>query len=255
MVLPRTKKAFIGSLLIILLIVVSGVLFLFLRGGVSPLMAVKAFRAGYGLVHQGNYFDMVGRTVMADKSRYTPSLFDDLGGGANRVNEPPWWENSNGLANRIYGAGIFKKWEEIGGEKDRYLFLTDPYGAGEIKFRLIFEPKAEFFGRFHSVICIDDLDFGSQELEALGSGGKPVFMPLGYLSDFSPEEIERIFQPGDVVGFLLRYSGEPQGMPLKGEISTDGSNISVISSLILRRFGGQSQLEKDLGRKIKTNEI
>lgn len=214
-------------------------------------MAAKAFWSGYSLAYQGDYQDKVGRTVMAKKSRHTPEFFDDFGGGTLRESEPAWWEGGVGLLNRIYGVGVFKQWKEIQGEKDRHLVLTGPEGEGLIQLRAIFEPRTELFGRYETALCADNLNLDTGDFDRLGD--EPTFIPLDHLSDFSQEEIDKLLKPGDVVGFLLRYEEGLAGLPPKGELLKDDFETPVLSMLILRRFGGQEQLEKELGRKLEEN--
>jgi len=250
MSLSNFKKAALVVLLVFLLIAFSAGMFIFyFQDGISPLMTAKAFWSGYSLAYQGDYQDKVGRTVMAKKSRHTPELFDDFGGGALSDSEPAWWEGGVGFLNPIYGVGIFKQWEEIQGEKDRHLVLTGPEGEVLIKLRTVFEARTELFGRFQTVLCVDNLNLDTGDFERLGE--KPTFAPLAYLSGFSQEEIGKLLKPGDVVGFLLRYEGELTGFPPKGEPLKDDFETPVLSMLILRRFGGQEQLEKELGRKFE----
>src|SRR4030043_461327 len=161
MVLPKPakldnrKKVVLGLPLLVLLLFLIWGLFLYFQGGISPLIALRAYFAGYGVAYQRNYFDITGRTILANKLRYTPAFFDDLGGGAFYSDEPAWWEDGVGLLDRIYGVGVLKEWKEIPGSKDKHLLVTGPKGERELQLRVIFEPRGDLFGRYTTFLCFD----------------------------------------------------------------------------------------------------
>ena len=246
------KKAVLSFVVFLLLGFFLLVLVLYLRGGVSPLMAAKAFKSGYRLVYQGNYFDTVGRTVLADKSRYTVEFFDDLGGGGPNIDVLPWWANDKGLDDRIYGVGVFKQWEDVPESDDKYIVLNGPKGGGELKLRFIVKQGGERFASYQSTFCVEDLSLNYNDFVKMKF--QPVNVPLGYFNDFSEEERDRSLKAGDVVGFILNFSGKMiRSTPIRAEILEDNQGVPVISSLVLRRFGGESKLNLEK-KEIKSEE-
>jgi hypothetical protein len=190
---------------------------------------------------------------MANKSRYTPEFFDDLGGSGPNIDVLPWWVNEKGLDERVYGVGVFKKLEDIPESGDKYLVLSGPREVGELKLRLTIASKGEQYSVYQSTFCVEDLSLNYNDFMKMTS--QPINVPLGYFNDFSEEERDRALKAGDVVGFILRFSGKMiSSVPIRAEeILEDDQGVPLISSLVLRRFGGESKLNLEK-REIKSEE-
>ncbi|PIY94489.1 MAG: hypothetical protein COY68_02930 [Candidatus Levybacteria bacterium CG_4_10_14_0_8_um_filter_35_23] len=188
-------------------------------------------KAGYKVSWNGNKNDTTGRSIIADNSRDSTTTFQDSVAMANLEQNPQ---------NIVFGLGVFKGWETIANSKDVYILLENPQTKKSYKGRITFDDSAFNFvdnRNVKTLFLVEDMNYGPTT--------KTGFDASGYyflVFETNPkEDSQKAIKTGDVIGFrgLLEDTA-------KQIVKKDSSGVSVIHKVYLRRFGGSSELIKEL---------
>ena len=196
---------------------------------ISPFsLAARAEAAGYRIIFQGNSHDTTGRTVLHEGR-------GERSDGAGAF--PAVYKGAQDIWRLI---GVFKGWEEIANSKDRYIKLYDPLEDRDLPLaRVAFEESGLFKGRFYATsLAVANLDYGPEN-PAISPADK-----LGSVMDWEIKDLDRIFKPGDVILVTLVFGTEGEG------ILRDNEGKPLVGWLVIRRFGGKAQVEKELGEEV-----
>lgn len=148
------------------------------------------------------------------------------------------------LRDPTYMVGEFVRWEDIPGSKDKYIVLRYQKTKREFpRVRIEFEEDAP---PRPTLLAVEDLSVGSS------NPGDDLFL-LGLVKDWIAE-YPNLTQKGDAVVLDLKriLTGE---VTARGEaefiIEHDVNGEFIAERILIRRFGGKAQLEKELGIEIE----
>jgi len=190
-----------------------------------------AAKVGYGILWQGDKNDNTGRSLIADDARDTSTTVIDSVALANPEQNPQ---------NITLGLGVFKGWETIANSKDVYMVLENPLTKKTFKGRITFENSAANLvdsKNIQTLFLVEDMNYGPTT--------KTGFDASGYyflVFETNTKEIsQKAIKIGDVIGVrgLLENTAEQV-------VKKDSNGISVIQKVYLRRFGGITELRKEL---------
>lgn len=186
----------------------------------------KAAKAGYRIVYQEDREDKTGRGVFYQ------------GRGERGYEEIGWWtETQNRIEDYAYFTGSFVRWDDVAGSKDKYIILEYPEEMGEEE--TVFPPVRIGFEEDHlTSFGVENLDYGPNNPEVYS------LAELGWVKDWENDLGKLIQRSGAVVTTFWRKSER------EGAVRDENKNL-VAGKLLIRRFGGVEQLEKELGRRIK----
>jgi len=133
-------------------------------------------------------------------------------------------------------TGIFEKWEKVPNSSDKYAFLTDPQtGESFPKVRVGFEFSPLYGdGSGRKDATVFAVEKSEEDYEV-----------LGYLKDFTSEEIDKLIKPGDEIKINLKKWTDKVG-----NVKDEGGNLLAHWLFIKREFGKQA-VEEEVGRKIQ----
>lgn len=239
----KSMRRILGIALVVILIVVGAVLANnFLNN--KPLQIFednsvegKAKKAGYDISWIGDKNDKTGRTMLA-KGRRSEELLEDKFLWTMEIDEV------HKLQAPILGIGIFDHWESVIDSDDKYIVLTNPLSKFSIKARIVFEEqeassKAGFFKA--TQLVLENLDYGYKNQKASYS------FSIGKFSDGNLN-LDKILKKGDVVSAYTIFLDEETRKTKKQMIIFDDQKIPVIGVLMIRRFGGIEQLNKEINK-------
>jgi len=144
-------------------------------------------------------------------------------------------------------VGEFQVWEEIGDSKNRYIILTNPTTKRNYpKIKVVLESsdpyKSYQFWPGMTAFAVEKTEEEHDE--------------LGFLNDFTPEEIDKLIKKGD----LVRVVFEKESLIEKFEQGSKDLEVKDLEgktddylalSLIIKREEGKAAVEQELGREIK----
>ncbi|OGH05252.1 MAG: hypothetical protein A2W22_01370 [Candidatus Levybacteria bacterium RBG_16_35_11] len=191
---------------------------------ITPVLEAKAEIAGYKIIWQGDKNDTTGRTILASKERAKNKGFPDQFGYLNY---------------QTAAIGTFKSFEKIPSSDDYYMVLEDPIKKGQIKVRLSAEVHSPDTSTV--IFLVDNLDF----INVRNKAYEKIFDFTGSKSDL--QKIEKIVKQGDIIyaglhAVLIGDNGEIKN----ANITRDKNGLIYADSIILRRFGGKEQIDKEL---------
>ena len=133
--------------------------------------------------------------------------------------------------------GTFQRWEDVPNSSDKYAFLADPQ-TGDLfpKVRVGFE---------FSLLFGDNTRRADATVFAVEKGGED-YEVLGYLKDFTSEEIDMLIKPGDRIKFMLT-----KRIDEVGNVKDKEGNL-LANWLFIKREGGKRSAEKEIGREIQS---
>lgn len=192
----------------------------------TPSIGYESFRIAEG--------DQVGRTLFY-KGKEGPIVRNESGRsylGEGQVFISGSGENPQ---DQYYLVGPFMGWQEVEDSVDKYIVIRDPSTEMPLFFfsRVVLGPKQS-----------SPTLFGVEDLDETLKQGRPVIQALGNLSEWDWTEMGRIIISQDAMVVVPRFND-------KGVPELDEDNHVLVAELIIRRFGGKAQLEKELGRQIQ----
>lgn len=196
-----------------------------------------AKEAGYNIIWKDPK-DTTGRTV----------FYDYRGGWGGGIGEN--YSQQNGTDGKVYRhrismVGSFGSFEAIPASKDKYIILKDPRtGVLFQKIRIDFEGKiVTTEGMRPTNLGIENISLNKATAQSSGVNGK-----LEYVPQWDKEQLARIIQPGDAVHISLTAVKGISGNVLQEENNVVTANYEpyFAGSIIVRRFGGKAQIEKEL---------
>lgn len=199
--------------------------------------AQLAKEAGYKILLMSQD-DNTGRTI----------FYDYRGGWGGGIGES--YSEQNGTDGKtyrsaIYLTGSFVSFEAVPESKDQYITLQNPK-TGELfpKIRVAFAD--EIFtteGMKSTLLTVDNLSLDPDKASSLGINGR-----LGYMPQWGEDQLGKIIQPGDAIGIsLTAVKGISTNiLHEEGNIVTATYEPSFAGSILVRRFGGKGQIEKEL---------
>jgi hypothetical protein len=199
-----------------------------IKGGeVSSQLQVRAQKAGYKLVYQGDSVDLVGRTVLADGKR-SEELFPEKFGWQSQINR------GLNLSDYSMGFGIFKEFKQIAGSKDVYIYLTNPSSKSTETSTLI--------GRINekTVLNVQELNYGFRN-----RGVSPISQ-FDLFNKIAKDKLKKILKPGDVVEIYTIPLTRDEAKSKKRLIMVDSVGNPYAFSIAIRRFGGIDQVGLEL---------
>ena len=133
--------------------------------------------------------------------------------------------------------GVFQKWERVPNSPDRYALLADSQ-TGELfpKVRVGFE---------FSPLYGDGSGREDATVFAVEKSGED-YDVLGYLKDFTSEEIDKLIQPGDEIKIMLK-----KRIDKVGNLEDEKGNL-LANWLFIKRDLGKESVEKEVGREIQS---
>jgi len=142
--------------------------------------------------------------------------------------------------------GEFQGWEEIEGSDDRYILLTNPEtkrSYPKIKVVLDFSNAYESYN-FWDGITVFIVEKTEEEYD-----------DLGYLTDFTSEEIDKLIKKGDLVKVVFEKEAiieklERNAEDLEIEDLESKTADYLALSLSIKNAEGKTAVEKELGREI-----
>lgn len=144
-------------------------------------------------------------------------------------------------------VGEFRDWEEIEDSDNRYILLTNPTTKQNYpKIRVILEPRDPYKSY---KIWEGMTAFAVEKTEKEHDD-------LGYLKDFTSEEINKLVKKGDLIKIVFEKESmiekpEEDAEDLGAEDLKGKTNDFLAFSISIKRTEGKVAVEKELGRKIQ----
>lgn len=208
-------------------------------------VAAKLKKADNVLLYFSDANDETGRTLLVDTRQNIHKLVMGLGGVRDKYEASVSGKITikKGL---VRTSGIFQAWARVPNSKDLYLILADPDPERKIEYlqRVILEKGGCFSAGLDSGLT----DLVIQNIQTVTQQAD--FSELGPFSSWSENDLAKIIKPGD---FVVTYN---QIYPLKlrkygaYEITDYGQKAVCLDSVVINRFDGKKQLEKELKRSI-----
>lgn len=201
----------------------------------AVLVEKAAEKAGYSIFWNGNKNDNTGRNIIADDTRKTSATHYDYVGLGYPEQYPE---------NIMMALGVFKGWEKIENSTDVYILLENPISQKTFKGRLTFSPSSlnsltteSGQKNITTVLMVDDLNYGPKTEKDWTYDNVTMPFDTNDLALF-----EKTIKVGDVVAVRTILENVP-GYQI---VRKDDKGVSVVSKVIVRRFGGASELFKEL---------
>jgi len=206
---------------------------------VNPVLASEAKKAGYSIVWGGNIADTTGRTVLASSQRTYENYKDVFG-----------WSQADfgGHSDFGRGVGIFKEWQAISGSKDFYVVLENPLTQQEFTARILVE-KSDLSSPFEDKQLMggNRTRLEVENLNITDPKSSKMFQRIGFFYNLDIKIINEIIKPGDVVAvYTIPLSSSEIKSSSDTFIKMDKNSVPAIVSLTIRRFGGKSEIDKEL---------
>lgn len=199
----------------------------------NPLIA-QAKSIGYDIIFI-HPKDITGRTVFyQDRSKAEVNFR-----GNGIVDTKAASESTQKIISYI--AGTFISFKEIDNSPDLYVDSIDPQtGAVLPRVRLILtkDSSTKTFFRVENLLYGPNHPFAGVNNTTEGD--------LGILSHWTKEDLNKIIKTGDAV--VINLVAKDQSGNLINQ--TDGSKELIGTLFVIRRFNGQKQIEKELGRNL-----
>jgi hypothetical protein len=142
-------------------------------------------------------------------------------------------------------SGVFSSWMRTYNSRDLYLILSDPQTKREFAVRTLFQKGGCF-------AASDELGLTSlvvQNINTKATNGD--LSELGVVSAWSESDLAKIIQPGDfLVAYPRLYPKSTRTTHNLLAVSDYENGVLCADSLILSRFGGKEEIEKEIGKKI-----
>lgn len=190
----------------------------------------KADIAGYKITKiEPN--DEIGRTVFYDW-RGEKAL-----GGMGEVEV----QNDDSTVFTRHITGTFSGWEDIPDSSDKYLLLNHPETNSSLpKIRILFAPNQNLpvwanITRFG----IEVLDYGPNN----SSDEDDIFYNFGDIAKLPMATLEKLIKKGDALGCFIYFDVDSAGKRIN---LFDENGQLVAMDLLIRRFGGKEQVDKEL---------
>lgn len=195
----------------------------------NPLIA-KAKSIGYDIIWI-NPKDKTGRTVFYKERAKAETDFRGTGLVYTQA-------TASGAQRLIsYVAGTFISFQEIANSPDLYIDLINPQtGISLPKVRLILTKDSPIKTFFR----VENLLYGpNNPFDGVKKGNEG---NLGILADWTVDKLKKIIQTGDAV--VVSLTSKDKNNKLTNQ--TDSNKELIGKILVIRRFYGQSQVEKEL---------
>lgn len=205
--------------------------------------------------YRGDNSDTTGRTyLVADKNLAERGA---VGFGAFRVEKFASVSGQRKMATGVIKeVGIFDEFINIPDSPDYYLLLSVPGGQEKFIIRANLNAKnpqfcAQSYEGMTTNLLVQNFDISRETYNT-----PTKFAALGSLSLYSYDDLNKILQRGDVVTvwnnlwpdfYWPKYN-------ILGLNRTDSSGFYCAKGLIIGRFGGKEEIEKELGRTINSFE-
>ncbi len=185
----------------------------------------KAQKAGYSVAWVGDTEDGSGRTILASKDRARNIGFPDGFGYLNH---------------RTAVIGIFKSFEKISSSNDLYIILENPINKEQIKIRI--STEARFLDETTAQFLVDNL----QLITSKNISSIEQFLDYSGSED-NLQKIKKVIKPGDIIyAGLYTVLIADKGEIKDADITRDRNGIAYADVVVLRRFEGKEQIDKEL---------
>lgn len=135
-------------------------------------------------------------------------------------------------------VGHFQGWEEIEDSQDRYILLSNPATKRNYpKIRVVLELNNRY----------ENYEFWVGITAFSVEKSEEKYDDLGYLKDFTAEEIDKLIKKGDNIKVVF----EREAMIKKSEEDSEGTDDFLALSLSIKRTEGKIAVEQELGRQIQ----
>jgi len=157
--------------------------------------------------------------------------------------EPPFLESLEGTH---FVVGEFQSWEEIENSQDRYILITNPTTKRNYsKIKVVWESNPYQSYDFWEGMTGFSVEKTEEESD-----------DLGYLRDFTAEEIDKLIKKGDLIKVVFEKESiiekiEQGSEDLKATDLEGKTDDHLALSLIIKREEGKAAVEQELGREIK----
>lgn len=200
-------------------------------------------KANLDLYYQANKDDVVGRSLLVpDMYNRKNFNYEPAFGGSKIFFDP--LSPKDGKWSYWRETGLFKSWVAIAGSRDQYVLLTDVDRGIDFLVRIV---------REDGECMLNDKKTNLTELVVRDIGVSTKFQTLadiGPLSGWPTSDIGRIILSNDMLVIWNLQYAKDQWLSQKKITQTDHNGVACASAVIIQRFGGISQLEKELTRSL-----
>lgn len=215
-------------------------------------IAQKLVESDNVLLYSSDPTDTTGRTMLVDtKQNIHPFMglgIASLGFEASR----------SGKIVTLRGAwrqvGVFKDWVKVPDSADLYMLLSDPEKNADFLIRLtrmVILNKEQAKGSCYYADRPNPAyltEFIVQNISVTAERG--ALDDLGLFGSWRDEDLLKIIKPGDLI-VAYNYQYAPENKRKYGMFSKKDGNLALCTEAVLiHRFGGKKQLEKELGKEI-----
>jgi len=185
----------------------------------------KAEKAGFSVAWAGDTEDGSGRTILVSRDRVQDIGFPDEFGY---------------FTHKTAVMGILKSFEKIPSSNDLYIILENPINKEQIKIRISTEGR--FLDEVAAQFLVDNLQLITSDD---ASSVEKLFDYFG--SEDGLQKIKKIVKPGDVIyAGLYAVLKADKGEIKDVDIARDRNGAIYAEAIVLRRFGGKEQIDKEL---------
>ena len=190
-------------------------------------LIAKAKSLGYSIILISPD-DTVGRTAFYNSRM----IINNEGMGIKKT------KNAKGKESAAQIVGAFEELKDIKNSSDKYMLITNP--DTKEKFPLIriiidISSPSSPQDNIPTQLLVEDLNYNGETASLSAQS-------LGSISQLSIKEIGEIFHKGDSIAVGLKIN--PQGNTI------DENNNLQSLVLYVRRFGGKTEIEKEISRKL-----
>lgn len=209
----------------------------------TPLAQEKLKQADNVLLYQSDPKDTSGRTMLVDTNQNVHYYIMGLGGAVDSfetsasgkmVVQTDFWRET----------GVFRFWSPISNSQDLYLVLSDPERNQDFAIRIAGEKGGCFLSEKTTYLT----DFLVRDISFTAERG--VFDDLGAISLWSEKDLATLIKPGDLIT-VYNLQHNPLTKQVRGVFAKrDNLGVVCAEALVINRFGGKKQLEKELAKPI-----
>lgn len=177
-------------------------------------------------------------TPAASPTEMSPKIIYQQGGDSSgRTTLYEYNKGFSGIGRKtsgysVYIAGVFDRWESIGGSADRYMYINDP-NSGQLlsKIRVIYEEQEyEYTYRLLTSLLQEDIS----NIANLPANTKVV----NYLKNIVEDELTALIKSGDAVIVTpltkFRITNKPEDVDITYK---DQNGAEIASAVFIRRYG------------------
>lgn len=195
------------------------------------------------LLYQSNPQDISGRTMLVDTNQNVHYYIMGLGGAIDSfetsasgkmVVQTDFWRET----------GVFRFWSPISNSQDWYLVLSDPERNQDFAIRISREKGGCFLSDRTTYLT----DFLVRNISFTAERG--AIDDLGTIYLWSEKDLATLIKPGDLLT-VYNLQHNPLTKQIRGVFAKrDTLGVVCAEALVINRFAGKKQLEKELARSI-----